>query len=108
METSATKTPNQLLAEMRAIALQYAELSGSSFKDTKEPILPSTGNYDVRVVGGEIVVALSASFGWVAELFSEAGTLDLIGRLFRAQAEALAVRQAHTESIQVKNSGLVQ
>lgn len=81
-----TKTPQELVAEIRKLTEQLAELTGNKTSDTNEPIIYGNGLFDVRQAGDGMRIALSTDFGWVSTFFPPA-----IGAAFAGQINATAI-----------------
>ena len=105
MEKSATKTADQLLAELRALAVQLTDLTKNKVQETNEPLLFGNGGADFRLIGGKPAIGIATSFGVVTLVLEPAGLIRMIGQLLIAQAGAIDVQVAQVQAEAVKNNG---
>ena len=84
-----SKTPDQLVSEIRQLVEELTKLTGARTPDTKEPLIFGNGLVDVREVNGQIQISLGTDFGWVQTKTNLVFGMGVAGQIQMAVVKSL-------------------
>lgn len=94
---SATKTPEQLLEELKQAAKAYALARGHGILDTGEPMFPNDGRVGVTAFGEQVRFAAGLAFGTLVIALSPFDAMDLGCALVQRAKEVILAREIQAE-----------
>lgn len=95
-----TKTPDQLIAEIKALMEQLADATGHRITDTKEPVFFGLPVTDARPVGDSVQVGIKTEVGWIVTKLDLAYASILAANIAAGVAASLNAMRGQAEAAQ--------